>query len=100
MRPTSYNREISIDAAEALAFRAVAFLAADQAYMADFLSRSGISADTLADLVEDRDFLTGVLDHLLADESLLLAFCGNTGIDPADVLPARHALSPSDFSPS
>jgi hypothetical protein len=84
---------LDLDAAEALAFRVVAFIASEEAYLAEFLSRSGVSPQALADHIEDRAFLTGVLDHLLADESLLLAFCGNAGIDPADILPARNALS-------
>jgi len=93
MKRQTSMREASIDEAEAVALRAVGFLASDQSYMADFLSRSGVSPDALADLVEDQEFLTGVLDHLLSDESLLLAFCGNTGIDPSDILPARDAMT-------
>ncbi|RIA47768.1 DUF3572 domain-containing protein [Dichotomicrobium thermohalophilum] len=95
MKRASDTHRLDLDAAEALAFRAVAFIASDDAYLADFLSRSGLSPQSLAESIEDRAFLTGVLDHLLADESLLLAFCGNAGIDPADILPARNALSPS-----
>lgn len=83
-----------IEAAEALAYRALAFIAADQSYLSDFLSRSGVSPDQLPELLECRDFLVGILDHLLSDESLLLAFCGNSGIDPSEVLPARKALAP------
>jgi len=84
----------AIEAAEALAYRALAFIAADKSYLSDFLSRSGISPDQLPELLESRDFLVGILDHLLSDESLLLAFCGNAGIDPSEVLPARKALAP------
>ncbi len=86
----------TLDAAETLAFRAVAFIASEETYLVNFLSRSGLSATALATLVEDRAFLAGVLDHLLADESLLLAFCGNAGIDPAHIQPARDALSATD----
>ena len=93
MKRQSSMRAASLDEAEAVALRAVGFLASDHSYMADFLSRSGVSPDALADLVENHEFLTGVLDHLLSDESLLLAFCGNAGIDPSDILPARNALT-------
>jgi hypothetical protein len=95
MKRASDPHRLDLDAAEALAFRAVAFIASDDGYLADFLSRSGLSPQALAECIEDRAFLTGVLDHMLADESLLLAFCGNAGIDPADIQPARDALSPS-----
>lgn len=86
--------ETAVETAEALAYRALAFIAADQAYLSDFLSRSGVSPERLPELLESRDFLAGVLDHVLGDESLLLAFCGNAGIDPSEILPARKALSP------
>lgn len=93
MKRESGITEVSVYEAEAVALRAVGFLASDQSYMADFLSRSGVSPDALADLIENHEFLTGVLDHLLSDESLLLAFCGNAGIDPSVILPARNALT-------
>ncbi len=89
------SQRFDADDAEAMAFRAVAFIASDESYLADFLSRSGLGPRDLAELIEDRAFLTGVLDHLLADEPLLLAFCGNASIDPADIQPARNALSSS-----
>jgi len=83
-----------IEAAEALAYRALAFIAADQSYLSDFLSRSGVTTDQLPQLLESRDFLVGILDHLLGDESVLLAFCGNASIDPSEILRARKALGP------
>jgi hypothetical protein len=36
--------------------------------------------------------LAGILDHLGAEEALLLAFAQHAGIDPADVARARRAL--------
>ena len=36
--------------------------------------------------------LAAVLDHLLADESLLMVFAAGAGIDPAQILPARTTL--------
>jgi len=83
----------AVQAAEAVALRAVAFIVADQSYMADFLSRSGASPEHVAELIENHDFLSGVLDHLLANEALMLAFCGNAGIDPSEILPARDILA-------
>ncbi len=83
-----------IEDAEALAYRAIAFIAADKAYLSDFLSRTGVVQERLPELLESHDFLAAVLDHLLGDESLLLAFCGNAGFDPSEILPARKALAP------
>jgi hypothetical protein len=33
-----------------------------------------------------------VLEHILADENLLIAFAASTGLDPAEVAQARQAL--------
>ena len=37
-------------------------------------------------------FLGGVLEHMLGDESLLIAFASSAGIDPAAVARARETL--------
>jgi len=94
MMPDNDPDESTLSDAESIAYRAIAFIAADQTYLSDFLSRSGVTPERLPTLLESRDFLAGVLDHLLDDESLLMAFCGNAGLDPSDILPARKALAP------
>jgi hypothetical protein len=38
------------------------------------------------------NFLAGVLEHILADENLLVAFAERAGIDPAEVDRARQAF--------
>jgi hypothetical protein len=38
-------------------------------------------------------FLAGILDHLLSDEPLLLAFCAESGTDPEQVPPARDSMA-------
>jgi hypothetical protein len=38
-------------------------------------------------------FLAGILDHLLSDEPLLLAFCAESGTDPEHVPPARDSMA-------
>ena len=37
--------------------------------------------------------LSAVLDHLLADETLLMVFAANTGISPDHIAPARNHLA-------
>jgi Protein of unknown function (DUF3572) len=37
-------------------------------------------------------FLAGVLEHMLGDASLLIAFATSAGIDPAEIVGARGAL--------
>jgi len=92
MKSTTRKQSYDIDAAEAVAFRAVAFVVSNDEYLADFARRSGVCPSLFPDMIENREFLVGILDHLLADESLLLAFCGNADIDPSDILPVRDAL--------
>ena len=41
----------------------------------------------------DPDFLLGVLDYLVSDEELLLAFANENSFDPAHVASARDILA-------
>ena len=80
------------DEAQALALRAVAWLASDSAALGRFLAESGIGPADLRQAVGDAAFLAGVLDHLLADERRLLAFCQADNIAPAKPAAARRLL--------
>lgn len=78
--------------AEALALSALAFLAADEARLARFLSESGTAPETLRAEAGNAVFLGFVLDHLLQDEALLLAFCAESGLGPDRPARARAFL--------
>ncbi|MDA1132795.1 MAG: DUF3572 domain-containing protein [Proteobacteria bacterium] len=80
------------DLAESLALRALGWLAAEPERLGGFLAVTGVGPDVLRDRATDSDLLAAVLDHLLADETLLLAFCGDDAADPADVARARRHL--------
>jgi Protein of unknown function (DUF3572) len=82
----------SPEGAEMLAIQALAFIAEDPDRMGAFLAATGIAPDTIRGAAGSPDFLAGVLEHMLADESLLLAFAGSAGLDPAEIAPARRAL--------
>jgi len=84
--------------AELLAIRALAYLAADQARLDRFLMASGIAPQQLRRAAAEPEFLAGILDHLGAEEALLLAFAAHAGIDPADVARARRALPGGSWS--
>ncbi len=81
-------------AAEAFAVKALIFLAADHERMRRFAAMSGLCLEDLRAAAETPDFLAGVLDHLAGDESLLLSFAANCGVNPAEVQRARALLSP------
>jgi hypothetical protein len=87
-KPGSASRETT----ELLAIQALAFIAEDPERMAAFLSATGLEATAIRDAARAPVFLAGVLEHMLSDESLLLAFADSAGIDPAEIARARHAL--------
>lgn len=81
-------------AAAELAGAALNFLAAEPERIERFLALSGIDPGSIRAVSDAPDFLVGVLDHLLADETLLLAFAEQNDIDPEDVGRARETLDP------
>ena len=83
---------MDIESAEHIASRAFGFLAEDKARITHFLNLSGVAPDALASLAGERTFLTGVLDHLMGDDALVLAFCANAELRPEDVQRAHRAL--------
>ncbi len=74
-------------AAETLALQALTWLAADSDGFGRFLGESGVDPAMLQAGDLGPELLAGVLDHILADEARLLAFCAAVEI-PAN-LPAR-----------
>src|SRR5260221_14790679 len=80
------------ETAETLAIEALGFIAGEPEALSRFLSISGIGPATLRRAAADPAFLAGVLDFLLADEPLLVAFAGHAGIAPERVARARRAF--------
>jgi hypothetical protein len=81
------------EAATELAIAALTFLAGDEERLGRFLALTGIAPAALRAAAREPGFLIGVLDHVAADEALLLAFANESGIDPEDVVAARDALT-------
>ena len=88
-RATEKQRE----AAAEIAIAALSFLADEQERLERFLAFSGLGPESLRAAARDPRFLGGVLDYVSGDESLLLAFAGDYGIDPQEIERARAALS-------
>ncbi len=82
----------SPEGAEMLAIGALAFIAEDPERMDAFLGATGIGPEAIRDAARSPDFLAGVLEHMLTDESLLLAFAERAGLDPAEIARAQRAL--------
>ena len=83
----------SVDQAEAIGLRALAFLAEDPARLGRFLALTGIGPDQLRDEAASPTSALAVLDHLMGDESLLLVFAANAGMSPEAVASAYHLLT-------
>ena len=86
------HAQIAHDTAEMLAIQALAFIAGEPDRVTRFLDTSGIAADEIRAAAREVAFLAGVLEHMLGDESLLVAFAESAGIDPGEIARARVAL--------
>ena len=84
--------QVSRDTAEMLAIQALAFIAAEPERLARFLGMSGIAPADIRAAAREPAFLAGVLEHMLAEESLLIAFAEGAGVDPGEIARARSAL--------
>jgi hypothetical protein len=80
------------DAAETLAFKALAWLVNSPDDLGRFLNISGAGTEELRERACDPVFLGAVLDFLLADDSLMTAFCEAESLDHKPVHVARHIL--------
>ena len=79
-------------AAETLALKALTFLAGDEETLARFLAFSGLQPEDLRERVDDPLLLAAVLDFVLGEDKLLLAFAQGEAVDPKLVHAARRAL--------
>jgi Protein of unknown function (DUF3572) len=84
--------QLARDAAETLAIQALAFIAETPESLARFLAATGLSVEQIRTASRQPGFLAGVLDHMLADEKLLVAFAQSSGLDPGEVARASSAL--------
>ncbi|MEN5084052.1 DUF3572 domain-containing protein [Bosea sp. TWI1241] len=95
------SRAITSQEAEALALRALAFLASEPERIEPFLAATGIGPGTLRSAAQEPGFLLAVVDHLCASESLLLEFAANLALDPEVIAQARELLAgpPDAYDP-
>ena len=91
-RPGQRKRTIGAEEAEALGLNVMLFLLEDEGRTRRFLAETGLDAAELREQAGQPQLLAAMLGHLLADESMLLLFSANAGIDPVDVHAAQAAL--------
>jgi hypothetical protein len=88
----SRRNAITAETAESLAIQALAFLAAEPEQLGRFLAITGIGPEGIRSAAREPQFLAGVLEYLTSDESLLIAFATQVGMEPADVVRACAVL--------
>lgn len=88
------RKPLDSSTAQTVAIQALSFLSADPERLERFLAVTGLPPDALRAAAESPEFWAGVLDHLAADEALLIQFAETARIAPDEVMAARHVLSP------
>jgi hypothetical protein len=78
---------------DALALKALEFLANSPDNLDEFLAAAGINGLELRERIEEPAVLASVVDFILKNEGLLMEFCDTASIRPRDVHAAQHALS-------
>jgi hypothetical protein len=81
------------EAAESVAIQALSYLASDTEQLERFLTLTGLDHAAIRTAAAQPGFLAGVLDHVLSDESLTVAFAAYANLPPVEVDRARAALS-------
>ncbi len=76
-----------------VATHAVTYLAGEEAQIQRFMATTGLDLATIQQATRGPEFLVGVLDYLLEDESALLAFAQSSHVDPHAVRHARDHLA-------
>lgn len=78
--------------AEAIAAEALVFIAEEPERLGRFIALAGLSPDELRKQVQAPAFLGGVLDFLLGEEALVLAFAERLNVPPKTPGQARRLL--------
>ena len=87
------GQRLTIDEAKTLALQGLTFLASDAERLSRFLTLTGIDPGELRGWDANTGLQGAVLEHLLADESLLLVFAAEIDAPPERIGPAYHLLS-------
>lgn len=82
--------------AEAVAIAILGYLGRNPDHLGRFLAETGIGPGQLRGMVQEPGFLVGLLEFVLADESLLLAFAESEKVRPTAIAIARHELAGPD----
>jgi hypothetical protein len=90
-RKTASSKLTVVDA-EMVALKAVAWIAADDDVLSRFVSLTGCGADELRSRISEPAFLGAILDFMLGDDSLVIAFTEREVMTPETPMLARVKL--------
>ena len=85
--------QMTPSSAEAVALKALEFLANSPDNLDGFLAVTGINGYELRERAEEPVVLAAVVDFMLKDEGLLIQFCDAASIRARDLHAAHHVLS-------
>ena len=89
-------RKISRRQAETIALQALSYIFDDEELLGGFLGWSGAAPDDIRANAGNPEFLGFILEFLMQEESLLVAFARQVGLPPDSVARARAALPGGD----
>lgn len=89
---------LTVEDAQAVALKAVAFIAADDELLPRFVALSGCGLEDIRQRISDAAFLGGVIDFILGDEPTLLAFVAAADLTPETPMLARMKLPHASHS--
>lgn len=92
MQNSKQNGQIGRESAEIIAAQALAWVAAEPDRINAFLNLSGLSPAELMAQAADPRILGAVLDYVMTEDSLVMAFCDEAGLAYTVPQAARGAL--------
>ena len=88
------------DNAEGIAIDVLSWLAQDEERVLTFLQATGLSPGDIRTAASDPDFLAGVLDHVMGEETALLACAKDLNLKPERIATAWERLRTPEFDHS
>jgi hypothetical protein len=92
IRDRQSDRQPERQNAETVAIQALGWIAGDEDRLARFMALAGLSVGELRARATEPEFLGGVVDFVLNDEALLLAFAQDCELKPEALLRLRRQL--------
>jgi hypothetical protein len=90
------HKKMAVAEAESIALNAFSCLARAGERLGRFLDSTGLRPETIRIAAGEPGFLAAVLDHVAADEMLLIDIAKELGAKPEHIMAARSILSPPE----